>query len=99
MSSTSRSDANKWLVGAALVTLYLLWGSTYLGIKYAVETLPPLLMGGARYTLAGLALFTLLRVRGAPGPTRTEWRQAVVSGAFLLVGGNGLVTWGQKQQV
>src|SRR5437588_12526232 len=84
----------------ALVTgfaaLYLVWGSTYLGIKFAVETLPPLLMAGARFLLAGGVLYAVLRWRGAPRPTAGQWGVAVFTGALLLLGGNGLVTWGQQ---
>ncbi|MFO0926653.1 MAG: EamA family transporter [Gemmataceae bacterium] len=76
--------------------LYLLWGSTYLGIKFAVETLPPFLMAGGRFVLAGGVLYALLRVRGVAAPTARQWRASVVPAALLLLGGNGLVTWGQQ---
>lgn len=76
--------------------LYLLWGSTYLGIKFAVETLPPFLMAGGRFVLAGGVLYALLRLRGVAAPTAAQWRASVLSSALLLLGGNGLVTWGQQ---
>lgn len=81
---------------AGFATLYLLWGSTYLGIKFAVETLPPLLMAGARFSLAGIFLYTFLRLRGVQAPTRSQWRAGALTGALLLLLGNGLVTWGQQ---
>jgi drug/metabolite transporter (DMT)-like permease len=81
---------------AGFATLYLVWGSTYLGIKLAVETLPPLLMASARFSLAGLVLYVVARARGAAAPTGKQWRWAVLTGALLLLGGNGLVTWGQQ---
>lgn len=81
---------------AGFAALYLLWGSTYLGIKLAVETLPPLLMAGGRFVLAGGVLYGLLRWRGVAAPTWRQWRASLVCGALLLLGGNGLVTWGQQ---
>jgi drug/metabolite transporter (DMT)-like permease len=81
---------------AGFATLYLVWGSTYLGIKLAVETLPPLLMAGSRFLLSGLVLYAVARARGAAAPTWLQWRWAVLTGALLLLGGNGLVTWGQQ---
>lgn len=81
---------------AGFAVLYLVWGSTYLGIKFAVETLPPLLMAGSRFLLAGLILYTFLRLRGVPAPSLTQWRAGVLTGALLLLGGNGLVTWAQQ---
>jgi len=87
------------MVVAALLTLYLVWGSTPLGIKFAVATLPPFTMSGARYCLAGLVLFGVVLFRRVPLPSGADWRQASINGFFLFVGGNGLVTWGQKQQV
>jgi drug/metabolite transporter (DMT)-like permease len=81
---------------AGFATLYLVWGSTYLGIKLAVETLPPFLMASARFLLAGLVLYIVARARGTPAPTWRQWGWAVLTGALLLLGGNGLVTWGQQ---
>jgi drug/metabolite transporter (DMT)-like permease len=81
---------------AGFATLYLLWGSTFLGIKFAVETLPPLLMAAGRFLGAGLILYTVLRLRGVAAPTWRQWRVGAVTGAFLLLGGNGMVTWGQQ---
>jgi drug/metabolite transporter (DMT)-like permease len=81
---------------AGFATLYLVWGSTFLGIKFAIETLPPLLMAGGRFLLAGVILYLFLRVRGAPRPTPQEWSVAGLTGTLLLLGGNGLVTWGQQ---
>ena len=80
---------------AGFAAIYLLWGSTYLGIKFAVETLPPLLMAGGRFLLAGSILYAVLR-GGAPRPTPGQWGVAAFTGALLLLGGNGLVTWGQQ---
>jgi drug/metabolite transporter (DMT)-like permease len=81
---------------AGFTAVYLLWGSTFLGIKFAVETIPPLLMAAGRFLLAGTALYGVLRLRGAAAPTAAQWRGGAVTGALLLLGGNGLVTWGQQ---
>jgi drug/metabolite transporter (DMT)-like permease len=83
-------------VAAGLATLYLVWGSTFLGIKFAVQTLPPFLMAGGRFLLAGTVLYAVLRWFGAPRPTLAQWATATLIGALLLLLGNGLVTWGQQ---
>ena len=83
-------------VWVALVTVYLVWGSTYLAIRVVVETVPPLLAMGARFLLAGLLLGALVayaRVRRSAAPierpTRAHWRSAFIVGTLLLLGGNG----------
>lgn len=80
----------------AFSTIYLVWGSTYLGMRVAVETMPPFLMAAVRFTIAGLLLFAYLAFRGAQRPTsRQIWLNAVI-GTFLLLGGNGLVAWSEQ---
>ena len=83
-------------IALALVTLWLVWGSTYLAIAVAVETLPPFLMAGVRFVLAGALLFAVARVQGAPLPSAGQWRSAALIGALLLLLGNGLVCWAQR---
>ena len=73
----------------ALLAIYLIWGSTYLAIRVALEGFPPLLMAGVRFTLAGIALYTVLRARGAATPTRRQWAASALIGGLLLIGGNG----------
>lgn len=80
----------------AFATVYLVWGSTYLAIRVAVESMPPFALAAVRFALAGSILFAVLRLRGLAWPTRRQWRDAFVSGAFLLLGGNGLVTWAEQ---
>ena len=83
---------------AAFAAVYLIWGSTYLAIRFAVETLPPLLMAGARFTIAGLILLLFSRlVQHAERPSRSDWRTGLVSGALLLLGGNGAVVWAETR--
>ncbi|HEY7234484.1 MAG TPA: EamA family transporter [Gemmatimonadaceae bacterium] len=83
-------------VVAAFAAVYLIWGSTYLAIKYAVMTIPPFLMGGVRFVIAGAILYAFARRRGAAAPTRAQWRAAAVTGVLLLVGGNGAVIWSEQ---
>jgi drug/metabolite transporter (DMT)-like permease len=81
---------------AGMLVIYVVWGSTYLAIRFAVETMPPFLMAGSRFLLAGGILYGWLRLRGAPRPASADWRSALFLGAFLLLGGNGLVTWAEQ---
>jgi drug/metabolite transporter (DMT)-like permease len=85
------------LVVAAFAAIYLIWGSTYLGIRIALETLPPFLLGGARFLLAGGMLYAWLRWKGASSPSTPHWRNAVVVGALLLGIGNGGVNWAEQK--
>lgn len=80
----------------AFLSVYLIWGSTYLVIRYAIETMPPFLMAGTRFILAGALLFAWTRWRGLPMPTRIHWRSAIIVGGLMLMGGNGIVTWAEQ---
>lgn len=75
----------------ALLTVYLVWSSTYYALRVGVEELPALLMGGVRYLIAGVILFAAARLRGARSPTLKQWLWAVPPGALLFVVGNGFV--------
>jgi drug/metabolite transporter (DMT)-like permease len=79
----------------AFGAVYLIWGSTYLGIRIGVETLPPFLLAGSRGVLAGGLLFVWLRLRGVPAPALSEWGRASLAGVLMLSLGNGLVTWAE----
>ena len=83
-----KSERRKVIV--ALGALYLIWGSTFLGIRIALEGIPPLLIAGPRYALAGGALYLYARLRGLPHPTRAEWKSSFIVGV-LLVSGNACV--------
>jgi len=74
----------------ALGSLYVIWGSTFLGIRIALEGFPPLLLAGLRYAIAGVVTYAWVRARGARPPTRTEWRSSLIVGT-LLVSGNACV--------
>lgn len=81
----------------AFAAVYIIWGSTYLGIRYAIETLPPFLMAGTRFMTAGAILFVWAKLNGASvSSPRTQWRRAFVIGGLLLLCGNGGVTWAEK---
>ena len=82
---------------AALTTVYVVWGSTYLAIMVAIRTLPPLLMSSVRYLVAGAILYAFAARRGATRPSLRHWRSAVVAGAALLVVGNGGVAWSEQR--
>jgi len=79
-------------IALGFASVYVLWGSTYLAIRFAVATLPPFMMAGTRHLIAGALLYAIMRARGAPKPTLINWKSATVLGALLLLGGNGLVS-------
>ena len=81
----------------AFAAVYTIWGSTYLAIRVGVETLPPFLMAGARFLLAGAIMTIWARSRGSEWPTRRQWRSTLVVGFLLLVGGNGALTWAEQE--
>jgi drug/metabolite transporter (DMT)-like permease len=81
---------------AAFAAVYVIWGSTYLGMRYAVESIPPFLMAGTRNLAAGLLLFAFARARGRVMPSRIEWRDAAVTGGLLLTVGNGGVAYAEQ---
>jgi drug/metabolite transporter (DMT)-like permease len=85
----------KVLIAFALV--YVIWGSTYLAISYAVTTIPPFLMAGMRFFTAGSLLYLFQRVRGVPKPTPKQWRNAFILGGLLLMLGNGVLCWAEER--
>jgi drug/metabolite transporter (DMT)-like permease len=81
---------------AAFAAVYIIWGSTYLAIFYAIDTLPPFLMAAVRFFVAGTLLYAWSRTRAQRPPTRREWQAAFVIGGLLLLGGNGAVVWAEQ---
>jgi drug/metabolite transporter (DMT)-like permease len=81
----------------AFASIYLIWGSTYLAIRIAIETLPPLLMAGTRFLMAGAVLYLGSRIRGAQPPALAHWRSTAIVGALLFLGGNGALVMGEKR--
>jgi len=80
----------------ALGGLYFIWGSTYLAIRFAIETFPPLLMASLRFLVAGAILYAWSRRNGAERPTARLWKTAALSGGLMLLGGNGSVVWAEQ---
>jgi drug/metabolite transporter (DMT)-like permease len=90
------SEPRKIQIILAFAALYVIWGSTYLGILFAIQTIPPFLMAGARFFLAGLIMFAIARTQGPLRSTWAEWLTSIIVGACLLLGGNGGVTISEK---
>ena len=80
----------------ALIALYIVWGSTYLGIRIAIETIPPFFHAGVRFLISGLILVIWQRSAGHALPTRKQWISTAIIGSLLLLGGNGLVAWAEQ---
>lgn len=87
----------RWKIAIAFFAVYVCWGMTYLAMRIAVVDIPPHLMSGSRFLVAGLALYAWIRTRGERPPTWRQWRAAAVIGAFLLLGGNASVAWAEQR--
>ena len=94
---TAPAASSRTALLLAFAAIYLIWGSTYLAIRVAVETLPPFTMAGARFVVAGLLLYGWLALRGRARTTPRQWLDNAVIGALLLAGGNGLVVWAEQK--
>ena len=81
---------------AAFASVYLVWGSTYLAIRIAIETIPPLLMAGVRFIIAGSIMYLWGRLRTNERPTRLHWKSTAIVGLMLLLVGNGGLSWSEK---
>lgn len=86
----------KTKIWIALLALYIVWGSTYLGIKVAIETIPPFFHAGIRFLVSGVILVIWQRSAGVAMPTRKQWISTAIIGNLLLLGGNGLVSWAEQ---
>jgi drug/metabolite transporter (DMT)-like permease len=87
----------RWKIVLAFFAVYVCWGMTYLAMRIAVEDIPPHLMSGTRFVLAGLVLYAWARLRGDAAPRLEHWRSAAVIGGFLLLGGNASVAWAEQR--
>jgi drug/metabolite transporter (DMT)-like permease len=84
-------------IALALAAVFVIWGSTYLAIRFALEGgFPPFLLGGIRFSIAGALMYALLRWRGMPAPTRPQWGNALVLGILLMLLGNGMVNLAEQ---
>jgi drug/metabolite transporter (DMT)-like permease len=93
---TESSEVPRTKLLLAFAAIYLLWGSTYLAIRLAIDTIPPFLMAGSRFLLAGAVLYAFSARSGAPKPPPRHWRNAAIASVPLLVLGNGGVTWAER---
>jgi len=91
MNTPSRSR-----IVLAFAAVYVIWGSTYLAIRFAVESIPPFLMAGMRFLISGSVLYLWIRFRGEQRPTLPQWKSATIVGASLLFIGNGGVSWAEQ---
>src|SRR5438270_6952706 len=96
-ASRERARKSRIQVAVGFAAIYLIWGSTYLGIRYAVETIPPLLMMGIRHTTAGILVYAWSRYRGAAKPDLKQWGYAAIAGLFLFVAGHGVLAWAEQK--
>ena len=90
------NETRKIKVYIALLTLYIAWSSTYLAIRFSLESFPPFFTAGFRYMLVGLGMYIYLRWKGAAAPTRTQWGGSAAVGAFLLLGGTAGVVYAEQ---
>ena len=91
------THASRARVLGAFAAVYIVWGSTYLAIRYAVETIPPFIMVGTRFIVSGVLLYAWARLRGDERPTAAQWRDATIVGILMLCLGNGAVSWAEQR--
>jgi len=96
LSAAGATPQRRWLIPLALLAVYVIWGSTYLGIRIGLTGFPPFAMAALRFLAAGIAMYAWLRLRGVKPPTRRQWRNAAVTGVLLLLFGNGLVCFAEQ---
>lgn len=96
MTAADKSPTKTALI-AGFVAIYIIWGSTYLGIRVAVETMPPFLMAGVRFLVAGSIVAAFIGLTRGFRATRVQWRDNAIIGGFLCLGGNGLVSWAEEK--
>jgi drug/metabolite transporter (DMT)-like permease len=89
-----RSDTRIKII-AAFAVIYFVWGSTYLAIRLAIDTIPPFLMAGFRFTIAGILFCGWFYLRAGKKPNREDWKKAAITGILMVVCANGLVTWSE----
>jgi drug/metabolite transporter (DMT)-like permease len=96
MTPAAIAKRNRTRILLAFGAVYFLWGSTFLAIKYSIATIPPFLMGATRFLVAGVVLYAVARLRGAPSPSASDWRTAAITGVLMIAGGNGAVMWSEQ---
>ena len=91
-----KKDSQSLLILLALFCTYFIWGSTYLALRFGIESFPPFLLVGLRFTMAGAILYVVMRYLGAPNPAKQQWLGAGTVGILLPAFGNGTVTYVQQ---
>jgi drug/metabolite transporter (DMT)-like permease len=91
------SKPRAWKVLLAFAIIYFVWGSTFLAIRVGVREVPPFLLAGMRFLVAGFALYGWMRMRGTPSPTAREWRAASILAVLIFVFDYGLLFWAEKR--
>jgi drug/metabolite transporter (DMT)-like permease len=94
--SPAKKSPSSGSICLALIAVYLVWGSTYLGIRFAIESIPGFFMAGGRFVCAGLIMIAVAWFRGARWPGLAVWRDALIVGGCLILGGNGAVTFAER---
>ncbi len=95
-STLTTTRVDRLWIALALLSLYLIWGATYLGMRLALISFPAFIMAGIRFLIAGGCMYVVLRVRGTPAPNRTQWLGSALVGILLLAGGNGGVAFAEQ---
>ena len=95
--AATKAPATAFAIACALAAVYVLWGSTYLAIRFALESYPPFLLGAIRMSVAGALMYAVLRMRGAAPPTGKQWRTLAVLSIFMVLLSNGLVNLAETQ--
>ena len=96
MPTTKHPRPSRRQILTAFLLVYVIWGSTYLGMRFAIETIPPLLMAGVRFVISGTILYIWARLHGAAAPQKSHWKETAIIGGFLLLGGNGGVVYAEQ---
>jgi drug/metabolite transporter (DMT)-like permease len=92
----AQHNVPRYRIVLGFLAIYLIWGSTYLAIRFTIETIPALLSAGVRFLAGGAILYGYARWRGETAATRLQWRNAALTGLLLVVGGTGTVTWAEQ---
>src|ERR1017187_8687445 len=91
------SQPRAWRVLLAFAIIYFVWGSTFFAIRVGVREVPPFLLAGMRFLVAGVVLYAWVRAQGTPSPTLREWRSAFILAVLIFVLDYGLLFWAEKR--
>lgn len=94
--NANTDSRQSWRLTAALLTVYIVWGTTYFALDLGMQTLPPLLMNGTRFLVAGVVMLAIARWQGIAWPTRQEWQASALIGGLMVFAAMGLVMLAQR---